>query len=68
PQLKQFPHKKAFSQKPGKRLYRRHFFPKKTPLALKNPPKTRIFSVLSPLACFQCADKLLFAAKHGFSG
>ncbi|MCI6145643.1 MAG: hypothetical protein MR689_02835, partial [Bacteroidales bacterium] len=47
PQLKQFPHKKAFSQKPGKRLYRRHFFPKKTPLALKNPPKTRIFSVLS---------------------
>ena len=22
------------------------------------------FSVLSPLACFQCADKLLFAPKH----
>ncbi|MCI6749131.1 MAG: hypothetical protein MR602_11015, partial [Bacteroidales bacterium] len=26
-------------------------FSKKTPLALKNPPKTRIFSVLSPKAC-----------------
>ena len=26
--------------------------------------KNWTFSVLSPLACFQCADTLLFAAKH----
>ena len=39
PQLEQFPHKKAFSQKPGKRLYRRHFFPKKRPCPQKFPQK-----------------------------
>ncbi|MDY3008382.1 MAG: hypothetical protein SOR86_04955, partial [Sodaliphilus sp.] len=60
-QLKQFPHKKAFSQKPGKRLYRRHFFPKKRPLPSKIPQKHVYFQ------CFRLwhvTKALLIASKH----
>ena len=35
-----------------------------SPLLTFNMKVGFTFSVLSPLACFQCADKLLFAAKH----
>ncbi|MCI6626120.1 MAG: hypothetical protein MR747_08545, partial [Bacteroidales bacterium] len=38
---------KSVFPKTGKTPLSPSFFSKKTPLALKNPPKTRIFSVLS---------------------
>ncbi|MDY4184397.1 MAG: hypothetical protein SOX83_00400, partial [Sodaliphilus sp.] len=50
-------HKKAFSQKPGKRLYRRHFFPKKRPLPSKNPKKHvyfQCFQNIAPLHLMRC--------------
>ena len=34
----------VFSQKPGKRLYRRHFFPKNAPCPQKSPKNTYILS------------------------
>ncbi|MDD6140087.1 MAG: hypothetical protein PUB61_01625, partial [Bacteroidales bacterium] len=40
-------HTKSVFPKTGKTPLSPSFFSKKTPFALKNPPKTRIFSVLS---------------------
>ncbi|MCI6747126.1 MAG: hypothetical protein MR602_00640, partial [Bacteroidales bacterium] len=57
-QLKQFPHKKAFSQKPGKRLYRRHFFPKKRPLPSKIPQKHVYFQCFRNIASLPCETVL----------